>query len=95
VRGELVAYRSERDDEGDWLHQPVYRFNDASGQTIIASNPRNVWVVRQLKVGPACDLVYNPANPAQIWRDNWRDFWLLPTVLWGVSALLLVRLVAG
>jgi hypothetical protein len=95
VRGELLAYYSERDSEGDWLHRPVYRFSDASGQMITTSNPRNVWVVRRLEIGQACDLLYNPANPAQVRRDSWLDLWLLPAVLWTVSALVLVRLVAG
>jgi hypothetical protein len=95
VRGELVAYNSERDSEGDWLHNPVYRFSDERGRTITTSNPRNVWVVRRLEIGQACDLRYNPANPAQLWRDSWLDLWLLPAALWGVSALILVRLVVG
>jgi hypothetical protein len=95
VWGELLAYYSERDGEGDWLHRPVYRLNEASGQMITTSNPRNVWVVRRLEKGQACDLLYNAANPAQVWRDSSLELWLLPAVLWTVSALALVQFAAG
>lgn len=95
VRGKLVGYKSYRDDEGDWLHHPVFRFTDVNGQTITTSNPRNIWVVHQPPVGQQFDLVYNPANPTQVWRDVWQEVWFGPLVLWAVSVLGLLHLVAG
>lgn len=95
VRGELVDYKSYRDNEGDWLHHPVFRFTDASGQTITASNPRTIWVVHQPSPGQEFELVYNPADPAQVWRNVWYEVWFGPLVLWAVSVLGFLRLVAG
>jgi hypothetical protein len=85
VRGQLVGYKRERDDEGGWLYQPVFRFVGVDGNTLTATNPRNIWVVHQPPVGEEFDLIYNPSNPSQIWRDTWREIWFGPIVLWAVS----------
>ena len=91
AQGTLIGYQSKRDSEGDLLHHPIFRFEDGSGKQITASNPRHVWVVRRLAVGQTCRLLYNPANPAQVFRDHWLDVWFLPAALWAVSALALVQ----
>jgi hypothetical protein len=90
VRGALVGYERFRDDEGDWLHQPVFRFADECGQLITATNPRTVWVVRLPPVGQQFDLLYNPRNPAQVVRDTWHAVWFGPLVLWiaGIAGLI-------
>jgi hypothetical protein len=95
ARGELVAYASEHDGEGDLLHRPVYSFADRRGQIITASNPRQAWLHRRLAIGQLCNLRYNPANPSQIYRDSWVDLWLLPVALWAALALRLLHLLLG
>jgi hypothetical protein len=89
--GELIGYQQWRDDEGGWLYQPVFRFPDASGSTLTATNPRSIWVVHQPPAGQQFDLIYNPDNPARIWRDSWREVWFGPIVLWLVFLLGLVE----
>jgi hypothetical protein len=91
VRGELVGYASFRDDENTLLHQPIFRFADAGGQLVTTHNPRSVSVVRRLAIGEQYDLLYNPTNPAQVWRDTWVELWLVPAVLWAVSVLGIVQ----
>jgi hypothetical protein len=95
VPGTLVGYRSARDDEGAWLHQPVYRFLDARGRPVTTVNPRHIWVVRRLAVGQRCALLVDPARPERVLRDSWLDVWLMPALLWTFCLLGVLRLLAA
>jgi hypothetical protein len=90
ARGALVGYERFRDDEGDWLHRPVFRITDECGQVITAVNPRTVWVVRLPLAGQQFNLIYNPDNPAQVVRATWHEVWFGPLVVWiaGIAGLI-------
>ena len=95
AEGTLVGYNSERDDEGDWLYRPIFRFEDENCNPITASNPRHIWVVRRLAVGQTCTVLYSPNNPACVFRDTWLDLWFLPAVLWTITIIALFRTLSG
>lgn len=95
ARATVVGYNSERDDEGDWLHRPIFSFEGISGGQITVSNPRHVWVVRRLNVGQTCMVLFNPDNPTEVFRDKWIDLWLLPAVLWATCIIAFGRTLIG
>ena len=82
-----------RDDKNKVAYAPVYKFATADGKEIVAqssssSNPASYAVGERLTV------LYDPAIPTSVSADSFLDLWLLPTILLGIGAPLLLGSIA-
>ena len=87
TEGKVVAYK-ERQVEDGAVYDPIITFSDSNGRETTI-RPKEWWTRKQLKVGAAISVVFNPAKPKRAFIDTWSSCYPEVIALFALSGFMI------